>query len=307
MANILSGPAASVKAPPVGLVKLVRLSWSEARPVVQVIFQLRFLSGVGLAALGYARPEWYRILAGGICWLLAVWGIYLLNGIADVREDQANHSRRPVARGDLSATTATTVVIVLAIAALMIGASISMWMLLLAATLLAVGWAYSMGPYPLKSSVPGVFVSVTLGGMLTYLAGWVSTGASSLSPQLLVFATALSLWMGVGGMSKELSDISGDRIAGRRTLPIVLGENRARALIALMAVSIGGTFATLTRSVAPVLTLPSILVMCGSVVLAMCVVAPVSRGNRSQQRRPYRIFMMTQYLAHLGLLWCFAR
>src|SRR5690606_12358188 len=71
----------------------LRLAWSEARPAVQGIFQLRLLSGILIGAGGLTAVDWTIAVATALSWLLVTWSIYLINGVADQAEDVSNGSQ----------------------------------------------------------------------------------------------------------------------------------------------------------------------------------------------------------------------
>jgi len=284
--------------------RALSLSLREARPQVQVIFLLRFATAAALALLSGVRPG-PAVLAGAVAWFLLTWAVYLLNGVADVVEDRANGSRRPIARGDLSPAAATRIVGSLAVAGLVVAATVSPLLVLLGAGQFLLGWAYSMGPAPLKRAAVPAAVSVVLAGLLTYAAGAVSAGGSP-AAHLLLFPAMMALWMAVGGVTKDLSDVSGDRVAGRRTLPILLGERHARRIMAMVAGAVAGGFVVLAAASPPAVRLASWLVLLGAVILACVVCTPASRGDAFRRRWPYRIFMATQYIAHISVLLQFA-
>jgi len=81
-----------------------RLCCSEARLSVQMVFVLRF--AVGAVSTAQLPQAPWRTVLGMAAWWCAVSCAYLLNGVTDVREDRANGSRRPIARGDLPVRTA---------------------------------------------------------------------------------------------------------------------------------------------------------------------------------------------------------
>jgi 4-hydroxybenzoate polyprenyltransferase len=278
----------------------LRLAWEEARPVVQIVFLLRFLTGLALVERDAGILTW-SILAGAGSWSCVTASIYVLNGVSDVAGDRANGSTRPIASGRLPVDTALWTAVALATAGVALSAAVRGPAALLAVLMLALGWAYSMARNPLKKSMPGFMAVVTAGGLLTYLAGWVSVGERP-NRELLVFGLAMSLWMGLGGSTKDLSDTDGDRAAGRRTWPVILGERKARIAMAASACTLGcGFFAAATR-VAPGLVASSVVVLAGSVTLVAILLTPLSSGNQWMRRRPYRMFMVTQYVAHLTLL-----
>lgn len=279
----------------------VRLAWIEARPAVQVIFQLRLLTGALLGAGALGDVPWPVMVTGAGAWLLLTWSAYLLNGAADVVEDQSNGSSRPIARGDLTPVTAGRLAILLGAVGLSLSAVVSERFFLLALLLLVLSWAYSTGPAPLKNTVGGVQVAVVGAGLVTYLAG-INAAGVPLTGAVLVFAIAMSAWMGIGGLAKDLSDVAGDEAAGRLTLPLLWGERRAKLAIATAATAVGVAFLSAALTFAPDLLLAAVLVLAGSLSLAVVALGPWSEGNRVAQRRPYRIFMMTQYSTHLTVM-----
>jgi 4-hydroxybenzoate polyprenyltransferase len=278
----------------------LRLAWQEARPVVQIVFLLRFLTGVALATRHAGGLSW-SILAAAGSWSCVTASIYVLNGVSDVAGDRANGSTRPIASGRLPVDTALWTAVALAVVGVALSASVGAPAALLAVLMLGLGWAYSMARKPLKNSMPGFMAVVTAGGLLTYLAGYASVDHRPCR-DLLVFGLAMSLWMGFGGSTKDLSDAEGDRVAGRRTWPVILGERNARLAMAVSALAVGCGFFVAALCAAPGLIGPGVVVLAGSVALATTATTPLSKGSRSVRRRPYRVFMMTQYVAHLTLL-----
>ncbi|MEU5259622.1 UbiA family prenyltransferase [Amycolatopsis sp. NPDC021455] len=284
------------------------LAWREARPVVQLVFLLRFAAGaaLGTAAGTHGAVPRPALLAAALGWLATTWAVYLLNGVADVVEDRANGKARPIARGDLPRRPAVSIVWALSAAGLGLAMTVSATQFLLTAAMLGVGWAYSLGPWPLKANLAGFVAAVTALGLLTYLAGWSAAGGGRLTGPVFLFGLMMSLWMGFGGSTKDLADAKGDRLAGRKTLPVLLGDRQARVVMALAASSVGWTFAVLCAIRASGILPAAAVVFAGSAALSVTVLTSLSRGGRSAERRPYRVFMVTQYCAHLtlfGSLW----
>lgn len=285
------------------LLRRLRLAWREARPVVQFIFLLRFAAGAALGVAGSAvnRPA---LLVAALGWLATTWAVYLLNGVADVVKDRANGKARPIARGELSRRSAIAIVWALSVAGLVCAAAVSTTQVLLTAAMLGVGWAYSLGPWPLKANLAGFAAAVLALGLLTYLAGWSAAGGGRLTEPVVLFGLMMSAWMALGGSTKDLADAKGDRLAGRKTLPVLLGDRGARAVMAIAASSVGWTFAVLCAIRGSGILPAAVVVLAGSAALSATVLTSSSRGSRSAQRRPYRVFMVTQYCAHLALFGC---
>lgn len=278
------------------------LASQEARPVVQLIFMLRFLSGALIAAGAIGALPWMSLVLTAACWLATTTTVYLVNGLSDVVEDSVNGSSRPIARGALprraaSAVAGTTGAFAVILAVL----TGDGWTLVLTLAMLGVGCAYSMGRKPLKNHMSGFLAAVVTGGMLTYLAGWNSVGTTTMQPELLCFGTAMALWMGFGGSTKDLPDVAGDQLAGRRTWPLVLGERRARLLMGGTALATSAGFALVSFTAVPALMLPATILLAGGVLLAVTTCSHYSRAERRARHRPYKVFMVTQYLAHSAL------
>lgn len=245
-------------------------------------------------------PPW----AGAVLvWACATLSVYVLNGVMDVEEDRVNDSSRPIARGDLSVRSAVGGAAAFAAVALVGAFAFYGTMGWSVASALALGWVYSGPPFYLKRWPAGLAVVAVLGGLLTYHAGFAANGGVDSVPSLLVFAATMSLWMGLVGQTKDLSDVPGDKRAGRRTGPVAWGEDAARLVLSGVAVSLGGTYVVAATFLAPDLIWSAAVVACGSLAVAALALGGWSRWDaRSARRRPYRAFMMTQYLAHLAVL-----
>lgn len=288
----------------------------EARPSVQVIFLLRFAAGaaltvrtIGAAGPGHpgpGHPDPGRPALAAAAWMSAIFFVYLINGVMDVREDRVNGSRRPIARGALSRATAARVAV--AAAVLSLGAAWPLGPPMVGAVLAAllIGWQYSGPPLCLKRHPIGTAVGVTLLGLLTYFAGYLAgfvphAGARWADPgtALPIFAVTMSLWMGlVGAPSKDLSDVAGDTTAGRRTLAAGAGQAAGRRAVAIGALTIAAAFAV---AAPPELRWSCAAVLAGAVTVAVVSLSRISHGDRARRRRPYRVFMVTQYAAHAAL------
>ncbi|MFF1447335.1 UbiA prenyltransferase family protein [Streptomyces sp. NPDC058274] len=281
--------------------RYVRLSLVEARPVVQIVFLMRF--GVGAAFSAQKTVDAPQLAAGVLAWWLAVVTAYLVNGVLDVKEDRANGSTRPIARGDLPERTAAFLTAAAAAGSLLLSLfvpGLTVWV----ALFLLLGWLYSTPPFPAKRWSSTCAVTVFGLGWTSFASGATSVGGE-LSPAGLVFAAAMSAWMAlVGAVVKDLGDVEGDAVGGRRTVAVRYGAGRARAVAVAgsLFVGVGAVLAALTW--AP-------LTLAGTVPLtfgAVCVVAQIVRtarvadGDKRTRRSAYRVFMRTQYAANIIMM-----
>jgi 4-hydroxybenzoate polyprenyltransferase len=217
------------------------LALREARPAVQLIFLLRLVSGAVLSGT-LTTGRLPGLAAGALIWECAVVFVYLYNGVADVVEDSVNRTGRPIASGELPRASAAVMAFG-AGAVAVLGGVVDRPLLPPVLGLLVLGYLYSGPPFRLKRLPGWAFLVAALGGLLTYYAGVAAAGGSSPPVAVLVLAGFMSVWMGaVGTTAKDLSDVPGDAAAGRRSLPIRLGERRVRTGVAVLAPALGVAF-----------------------------------------------------------------
>lgn len=250
------------------------------------MFLLRFSSTSRLLV----QPT-LRCAAAGSGWLLITGAIYVLNGVSDIEGDRANNSVRPLASGALrlrhavgaSATAAAAGVLLCWWDSPLCGA--------LAAGMALLGLAYSLGP-TFKQHALSAAGTIGLGAGLTYAAGWSVRGDITLWNS--VFAAGLSCWIAAASSTKDFSDIAGDELAGRRTLAVALGLQRAARIVA--GISAVAVSAVVMASIwARIGMLPVLLLGVGTAVLALACNKAVRAHERSGRRVPYRVYMATQY------------
>jgi 4-hydroxybenzoate polyprenyltransferase len=275
----------------------------EARPAVQGIFLLRFLAGASLAnslVAGWVInvPMW----GGAALLVCTTLSVYILNGIMDVDEDRINGSSRPVASGKLAVAHAAWVTAGLAVLSVVGSFALGGSMMWSVVVLLALGWLYSGPPFYLKRSSTAWAILGIIVALVTYNAGYASNGGGGNIHSFLIFATAMALWLGIVSQTKDLSDIEGDRQAGRRSGPVVWGENVARLVYSGAALFIGGGYILSAALFAPILLIPAFVLASGAVAVAVIALGPWSRGEKSRRRRPYKAFMLTQYGANLTVV-----
>jgi 4-hydroxybenzoate polyprenyltransferase len=108
----------------------------------------------------------------------------------------------------------------------------------------------------------------------------------------------MSLWMGLVGQTKDLSDVEGDRLAGRKSGPIAWGEQRARVAYSVAALLMGAAFTLYALIAATNLVAPAFIMAVGAVAVAALTLGSWGKGKKESRRRPYTAFMVTQYAAN---------
>lgn len=294
-----AGPTSTLRI--AGAARAAVLFLEEARCCVQIVFLMRFLAGAAVfAGAGFAGVG-PRLIAPGVCWVLATLFTYGINGVSDVQEDRVNRTGRPIARGDLSPRAAARLTWLAAagsvITALAVG---NVLLITFDLAFLFLGYAYSAAPFQLKRSAAGTSGSVLLMGLLTYAAGWTAAGAGRPSGAVLVLAAAMSLWMCVvGAVTKDFSHVRGDAAAGRRTSVTAWGDTTARLVGGGGALLIAGGFLAAAAHWSALLGPAAVVLSGGALVVA--VLCRTTRGDAARGRTPYRAFMVTQHLVHVTL------
>ncbi|HEY2167470.1 MAG TPA: UbiA family prenyltransferase, partial [Jatrophihabitantaceae bacterium] len=192
---------------------------AEARPAVQLVFMLRAAACAGL--LRHPSP---KSLIGVSGWLLLAVAAYAFNGVTDVTTDTANGSSRPIASGRLRVDVARCWCLALVATGLVMCELASRAEVVAGFAALALGWAYSTGPALKESPVAAAFVIGTSAG-LSYFAG--AAAAGTVTTRTLCVPMSIALWVALCCAAKDFSDVDGDRLAGRRTWPVLLGHRAA--------------------------------------------------------------------------------
>ena len=169
---------------------------------------------------------------------LTIVGMYVLNDLFDVDIDRANGKKRPiplrkVSKNQVWIFVALTNAIGFAIALF----SYSLSNILIFLTLVAIGLIYSSPKVSLKDRLVIKTLSISIALMLCLLFGLTgiynctSDGKSFDGLAVPLYAALmLGIMIFVTSPLNDLGDINGDRGAGRRTIPIVIGKKRTLKL-----------------------------------------------------------------------------
>lgn len=241
------GGAPNPRAPAVG-----GRAWADvrdlARPFTLLAPWVGFLSA-GVAALGLRRGEDVTNLATlGPLLLGSVMSPTLnaasntLNQIYDRDIDAVNKPHRPIPSGRVSVGRAWGIALVFYAAALAMawfadpppgvsghGSHACFWIVVVAAFLT---WAYSAPPLRTKRLGWGANLTIAIPrGLLLKVAGW-SAVLSVADPEPWYIGLIFGLFLIGATNTKDFADMEGDRAGGCRTMPVVLGLERAARLTA---------------------------------------------------------------------------
>ena len=186
------------------------------------------VAGIGVLAGGWIALGHVAVPAP-LAWA-ALSGIGLgmagnvLNDIWDAPGDRTNvRTDRPLATGRLSRGVADLCVLWGSLVGLAGAALVDGTLVLFALVALILMALYS--PVLKRRGLPGnLTVALVAGFPLAYGAIAVGRGAAGIVPWIL------AAWLHLGReVTKDLVDVAGDQALGRRTMPVVWGQSRARA------------------------------------------------------------------------------
>ena len=215
----------------------LRLYWELARPFTLVAPALGMFTG-SVIALG-ASPAipltpWVgvKIALGTLMAAVLNAASNTLNQVTDLEADRINKPDRPIPAGRVSPEEALRLSGWLYVAAFLLATPVGPQCTLLAGTAAVLTVLYSAPPFRLKA-VPYLanLVIAVPRGVLLKVAGWSCVrDFGRMEPWYI--GAIFGLFLLGATTTKDFADIRGDRAAGFRTLPVVLGTRRAAWLTA---------------------------------------------------------------------------
>jgi 1,4-dihydroxy-2-naphthoate octaprenyltransferase len=221
-----------------------RLWWMAVRPRTLGIAVAPVLAGAGLAWARAHGLEMLPLAATLLGALLIQAGTNLWNDVGDALRGGDRPQRvgppRVTALGWASPRRVRHAALLCFAAAALVGiylAVVGGWPIVaLGGASLLAGWGYSGGPRPISYTPLGeVFVLAFFG--IGAVAGTVWLQLAHLPPEAVIVGVAIGLPACGVLMANNYRDMDADRVAGRRTLAIVLGAKGARLAYAAMVLA----------------------------------------------------------------------
>ncbi len=155
-----------------------------------------------------------------------------LNQIFDLQIDCINKPQRPLPSRRLQRNDAWKFTTVAFLIGLLLAWSVNRECFWIASIASLLTTAYSVPQIRIKRwSLPAALTIALPRGLLLLVAGW-STVKSTINPEPWLLALPLALFMTGAIVTKDFSDIAGDRSGGCSTLPIIFGVRKTAWIIA---------------------------------------------------------------------------
>jgi 4-hydroxybenzoate polyprenyltransferase len=193
-----------------------------------------------------------RILPLPFISLLIATGMYILNDLVDSDLDRANGKKRPIPSGVVSKNQAWVFILwTNALAVLLSIVTFNIMSVIMVVPMLAIGSLYSAPRVALADKFVIKTLSIAVFYMLCAVLGITSSYGIELaaaSPVVPIYAMLmLGMMIFISSVFNDLGDVKGDKAAGRRTIPIVIGRTNtvkmSMALVSTMAAISWATFA----------------------------------------------------------------
>lgn len=175
-----------------------------------------------------------------ISFLITV-GMFVLNDLVDADLDRANGKKRPIPSGLVSKRqTWTFITLTNGLALLLSIITLNPISIMIVALMLVLGILYSAPRIALMKRFVTKTVTIAIYYSLCALLGITSIYGLDLAignPAILVHdLSMLSIMIFISSTLNDLGDVEGDRMAGRRTIPIVIGKSNTIKLSMVLAI-----------------------------------------------------------------------
>ncbi len=185
------------------------------------------LLGVWVGAyMTWLRPVYYAPAIAGLAAFLVCAAGNIINDLIDIDIDRVNHPKRVLVKGTLSTRYALVLAICFNVVAVILALCISLPLTGMAVitVLLLYLYNYRLKKIPL---VGNIVISLLAG--LTFITGGVAVdyNMAFYLPGPLVAAVFAFFFHLVREIIKDVHDIEGDRAAGIKTLPQIVGEQKS--------------------------------------------------------------------------------
>lgn len=123
--------------------------------------------------------------------------------------------------------------VIAALLGLFIAINSSFWLIPIGLVCMAIGYLYTGGPFPISWTPFGeVFSGIFMGMIIILIAFFIQTG--NLQSLVVWISLPIVITIGLINMANNIRDRVKDKESGRKTLPILLGENNSIRFLALM-------------------------------------------------------------------------
>lgn len=146
---------------------------------------------------------------------------YIYNDTTDLKADSVNSSNRPLVAGRVNRKQVLTLSFILSSAGILLALSINIFTALIASAWFILGIIYSHPTTNFKDAFPYKTIINSAGAGLASIIG--GAAVESISFYLIYAASLAVAFLWILGPLGDINDLRGDKIAGKKTLPLIIG------------------------------------------------------------------------------------
>ncbi|WP_366933100.1 UbiA family prenyltransferase [Nitrososphaera sp.] len=177
---------------------------------------------------------------------MIIVGMYVLNDLVDTDLDRANHKKRPIPTGQVTKGQVWAFVGLTNGAGILLAAlTLNPVSVVIALSIAVIGIMYSAPKISLKDRFVIKTLAIALAMALCALLGATSTFGLELGSTNSLLPAYIALMLGtmifITSPFNDMGDVAGDKAAGRRTIPIVIGKENTVKMAIVLAIGMATT------------------------------------------------------------------
>ena len=251
-----------------------------------------------------------RIIPAPFITLMITVGLFILNDLVDADLDKSNLKNRPIPSGRVSKKQAWAFIILTnGVAVGILISTLAIDSIIFVMPMIIIGILYSI---PRKIAFMNRFVIKNIAISLFYILCTMLGITWSYGIELAInnpittihTITMSGIMIFVGSTINDLGDIKGDRAAGRRTIPIVLGSENTVNMLSFLLVSMPAiswmfyaTFVVQHESINALMTPIAVTIVASFALLRMTVIQKVFEDMklmREQHKKWFPLYILLQ-------------
>jgi geranylgeranylglycerol-phosphate geranylgeranyltransferase len=182
------------------------------------------------------KPDFLTLGELIVTWYFVSLGVYVFNALSDVEEDRIDHPTRPLAAKSATISDAWRIFVFSIAISFVTAFLVSVPCLVLMLTAFLLGVAYSHPSIRAKRRFGLKVVVSAAGAAIVSICSGVVAG--NLDGPVLFSALFFGMFSMVTLLLGDISDIPGDKAAGVRSIPVVIGPRNSILLIACIPMAI---------------------------------------------------------------------
>ncbi|MBI4168277.1 MAG: UbiA family prenyltransferase [Candidatus Aenigmarchaeota archaeon] len=215
-----------------------------------------------------ALPNPSTIIVPILSFSLLVFGFNALNAIFDLNIDKINKPLRPVPQGKITKKQTITISVIVNLIGIFAAYTVSINFLLLALLFTLIGVLYSVPPARIKKRVFGSNMVIgIIYGLIPFFTGFILVGNYNIPLYLIIYFTIIAALI---SSMKDFEDHIGDSLHKVKTVPVVLGTQKAAKRVGESILFVASAFLILTTYIGM-----NRLIIASAVALLVAVVISV--------------------------------